>query len=418
MSTITQRDSFLLTQAEAIVRVRAAVMESIRPKLREIPINPIISMFQELLEDDPVARMYMNQMITEIPPQYREHAPNSVEELLLELNAVLVVAPPYIPPGHGEASALVGTPFSAVLIWTMGTPAGTAAYSYPPINAMFRKLLIVWTGFLDSEASAEVINPGPAGWQSEAAQKQLNMQDYVYQPDAPHWGFKSWNAFFTRAVKADARPIENKDNPLAITSACDSQVYRIKQGVDSRRDRFWIKAQPYSLADMLDNNYVEDFLGGDVFQAFLSPFNYHRWHSPVSGVVVKAYVKEGLLFAQAASEGEDPTDQDHSEGFLAQVQTRALIFIQADDPVGLVCVMPIGMVEISTCVIDEKIKPGARVEKGQELGFFQFGGSTHCVMFQKGVIEKFTGHGPSTPNGDDGSSYLVGQTIAWARDES
>ncbi|MEM7481609.1 MAG: phosphatidylserine decarboxylase [Acidobacteriota bacterium] len=66
------------------------------------------------------------------------------------------------------------------------------------------------------------------------------------------------------------------------------------------------------------------------------------------------------------------------------MQTRALIFIQADDPVGLVCVIPIGMVEISTCYINEAIQPGARVEKGQELGYFQFGGSTHCILFRPG----------------------------------
>ena len=410
----TQRNSFLLTDPEAIERVRASVLAKVVGGMSELPVHPVIAEFQELINRDPVVRMYMTNMVKEIPPQCKEHHPKTARELLLQLNAVLTVAPPYVPPGEGEATALVGTPFSAVLIWTMGTPSGFAAYRHPPINAMFQRLLLAWTGFLDSSDSRSVLNPGPSGWQSEPAMKQLDMDDYVYDPNAEYWGFKSWNDFFTRKVKAGKRPIAEPHNPTVVTAACDSQVYRIAHDVRPTSP-FWIKGEPYSLHDMLDGNYVEQFEGGDVFQAFLSPFNYHRWHSPVSGKVVKAYVKEGLLFSQDTFWGEDPTDQDHSEGYLAHVQTRAIIFIQADEPIGMVCVMPIGMVEISTCVINEKIKPGARVEKGQELGYFQFGGSTHCVMFRPGVIKEFTGHGPSKPNGSDGTSYQVGQIIAKAR---
>ena len=47
--------------------------------------------------------------------------------------------------------------------------------------------------------------------------------------------------------------------------------------------------------------------------------------------------------------------------------------------------MPIGMVEISTCVINDYIEPGYNVKKGEELGYFQFGGSTHCIIFQNEV---------------------------------
>jgi len=411
---VSLRNSFLLANPEAIERVRTAVLEKVVRVMREVPIHPAISEFQELIERDPVARMYMTAMVNQIPPRFKDHHPKTVDELLLQLNAVLSIAPPYVPPGQGEATALVGTPFSAVLIWTMGTPAGFAAYRYPPINEMFRRLLTVWAGFLDSSDSRSVLNDGPDGWQSALALKQLDMSDYIYDPKAKYWGFKSWNDFFTRRVKPGKRPIADPKNPAVVTAACDSQVYRIARDVKPQTP-FWIKAQPYSLGDMLDGNYVEQFVGGDVFQAFLSPFNYHRWHSPVSGVVRKAYVKGGLLFSQVNSEGEDPTDQDYSEGYLPQVQTRALIFIEADDPIGLVCVMPIGMVEISTCVIDPKIQPGARVEKGQELGYFQFGGSTHCVIFRPGVIDKFTGHGPSTPNGEDGTSYKTGEEIARAK---
>lgn len=391
---------------ETAARMVAALFAQGAPEKQEL--HPIILEFKALIEEDPVVRMDMTSMIDQIPPKYKAHHPKTVDELLAQLNRVLTIAPTYLPPeDHDkEAVALVGTPVSALLIWTMGTPAGFAAYRNEKINVMFKKLLAVWTQFLDSEASAYVLNPSPTGWQSPAAQAQLQMGYYVYEPAAPHWGFSSWNQFFTRKLKPGARPIQLPEDDTAIVAACDSTVYRIARNAQ-RQEKFWIKAQPYSLGDMLDHKHVDEFVGGDVFQAFLSPFNYHRWHSPVSGTIREAFVKEGLYFSQAPSEGEDPTDQDHSEGYIAHVQTRALIFIEADNKnVGLVCVMPIGMVEISSCIINEEIKPGARVEKGQELGYFQFGGSTHCVLFGPGVVREFTGQ--------ENSFYQVGQVIAFA----
>lgn len=350
----------------------------------------VIQEFAQLIDEDPIVRMCITQMIEQIPAKYKDYHPKNLADYLNALNAVLTIAPAYIPAGHGEASALVGTPFSAILIWTMGTPAGFEAYRNPKINAMFHKLLYVWTGFLNSSDSLYVFNESENGWMSTDAQNRLNMDDYIYQPDEPCWGFTSWNDFFTRAIKPEKRPIASPHDHKVIIAGCDSSIYRVSRNVQAQSE-FWIKGQPYSLNDMLNHDYVEHFIGGDVWQAFLSPFNYHRWHSPIAGTIRKAYVKPGLYFAQAQSEGQDPTDQDHSEAYITHTQARAIFFIEADDPaIGLVCFMPVGMVEISSCIIDDKIKIGAHVEKGQELGYFQFGGSTHCVVFEPGVIKEFT----------------------------
>jgi len=380
-------------------------LESIRDNKGKA-LHPVIMKFQKLIADDPVVRMYMTQMIQQVPNKYSHYHPKNLQELLQQLNAVLTVAPSYIAPGHGEESALVGTPFSAILIWTMGTPAGFAAFRNTRINAIFKELLREWTVFLNSKESRYVLNGSPTGWMSKEAQRQLHMEDYIYKPEEPYWGFSSWNDFFTREVKQGARPIDGKNDNKVIVAPCDSTVYKIGRNVQAQSE-FWIKAQPYSLTDMLNNEYVDQFVGGDVWQAFLSPFNYHRWHSPVTGTIRKAYVKEGLYFSQATSEGQDPTDQDHSEGYIAHVQTRAIIFIEADDPaIGLVCVMPIGMVEISSCIIADNIQPGKHIKKGEELGYFQFGGSTHCVIFRPGVIKAF--------QATEDMSVKFGQTIATA----
>ena len=64
--------------------------------------------------------------------------------------------------------------------------------------------------------------------------------------------------------------------------------------------------------------------------------------------------------------------------------------MQADDPaIGLVAVVPVGMGEISSCVIDPRIKPRAKVRKGEEIGYFQYGGSTCCVVFRPGALGAF-----------------------------
>jgi phosphatidylserine decarboxylase len=216
------------------------------------------------------------------------------------------------------------------------------------------------------------------------------MTDFEHDPNDAHWGFKSWNDFFTRRFKAGARPVAAPHDDKVIVSPCESRPYRIARDV-KRQDDFWIKGQPYSLTDMLAGERdVNHFVGGVVYQAFLSAFNYHRWHSPVSGTVLGARTVGGTYFSEAESEGEDPIGPNHSQAYLANVAARTIIHIMADDPaIGHMVVVPIGMGEISSCVIDHRIKHGARVAKGDELGYFQYGGSTVCCLFRPGAVAGF-----------------------------
>jgi phosphatidylserine decarboxylase len=159
------------------------------------------------------------------------------------------------------------------------------------------------------------------------------------------------------------------------------------------RDRFWIKGQPYSLDHMLaDDSLAPQFVGGTIYQAFLSALSYHRWHSPVSGTVVKAYVQNGTYYSETPAEGFDKSGPNESQGYITEVATRAMIFIEADNAdIGLMCIMPVGMAEVSTCQIT--VYEGQHVQKGDELGMFHFGGSTHCLIFRPGVKLDFDLHG-------------------------
>jgi phosphatidylserine decarboxylase len=390
----------------------AAHRERVEARGEQIVLHPVLSEFQELIDSDPVVRMYMNQMIAQVPntKRYSKRHLESVEQMMRLINEVLTMAPEF-----GPQSTMVATPLGAILDWTMGTPAGFAAFRDPRINAMLKKILTVWCEFLSSSDSLYVLNESPSGWKSAEAQRTVGMEQYEHDPQEEHWGFSSWNDFFTRRFKDGERPVASPGDDKVIVSACESTPYGISMDV-KRQDRFWIKSQPYSLADMLANDdSVDEFVGGTVYQAFLSATNYHRWHSPVGGKIVRAFLQEGTYYSEADSEGKDAVEPTNSQSYLAHVAARAIILIEADDPViGLMAFVPVGMSEVSSCKLASKVKPGYHVEKGEELGYFQFGGSTHCLVFRPGAIAEFSLAAIPQPHDPQAPLVLVRSRLATA----
>jgi phosphatidylserine decarboxylase len=384
----------------------------VRDKAEKVALQPVIEEFAKLIDDDPVVRMYVTQMIEQVPhaKRYSKRHLENVAQMLQLINEIIGRAPEYNETG------LVGVPLNAVLDWCMGTPAGFAAFRHPPVNAVIRKILNVWCEFLSSPASLYVLNDSPRGWKCASARKATRIEEFQYRPREKHWGFKSWNDYFTRRFKPGARPIADPDDDKVIVNACESTPYALKTNV-KRQDRFWVKGQPYSLRDMLaDDETAAQFVGGTVYQAFLDARNYHRWHSPVTGTIHKAFVREGTYYSEAESEGEDPEGPNRSQGYIAHVATRAIILIESDDPaIGLVCLMPVGMGEVSSCVIHHEIRPGRRVNKGDELGFFQFGGSTYCLIFGPGTIADFAVDALPQPNNPAPPLVLLGTRIATSK---
>jgi phosphatidylserine decarboxylase len=385
--------------------------ERVEARGEQVVLHPVLLEFQELIDTDPVVRMYIHQMIAQVPrtKAYSTRHLESAKQLLRLINEVLTMAPEF-----GESS-MVATPLGAILDWTMGTPAGFAAYRDPRINAMLKKILTAWCKFLSKKDSLYVLNDSPSGWKCAAAQKAVGIEQYEHDPEDEHWGFASWNDFFTRRFKDGQRPVASPDDDKVIVNACESTPYGIATDVQ-RQDRFWIKSQPYSLQDMLANDEsLDQFVGGTVYQAFLSATNYHRWHSPVAGTIARAFVQEGTYYSEADSEGADAVEPTNSQSYLAHVAARAIILIDADDPViGLVAFVPVGMSDVSSCVIHSNVKPGYHVAKGEELGHFQYGGSTHCVVFRPGAIAEFTLAAIPQPHDPHAPLALVRSKLATA----
>ncbi len=359
-----------------------------RVQARNELLHPEVEKLGMLIKNDPVLRMDFTKAIQQATKAGHKLGYSNIDELLSLINGVMTMSPSF------DTSALVGCPLNAILDWIMCMPAGFAAFRSPMLNAQLKKVLQTWSTFLSSEASCTYLNTeAPKGWFCPKALEDIHMSEFQYDEKMPHWGFKSWNDFFTRRFRPNARPVADPNNSKVITSACESTPYAIEQNV-KLSDTFWIKSQPYSLKDIFTaskETLAEKFVGGTVYQAFLSAYNYHRWHAPVSGTVSDVYLVDGTYYSESESEGQDPAGPNNSEGYITAVATRMVMVIDCDDPsLGKIACVFVGMAEVSSCV--SVVKIGQHVAKGDEIGYFQFGGSTYCMIFQKDVafVNHFT----------------------------
>ncbi|KAH0595046.1 hypothetical protein MHUMG1_07345 [Metarhizium humberi] len=330
------------------------------------PLTPALEEFRQLIEGNSRIYMYFVQMFDEIPrrhPYWRDPTGGKqirdYEHMLQVLNHIVTRAPEWT-----EAAESVGvTPESAEVLGDHG---------------------LGWFGQTGMSDLVQVANM--------PYQSSMKFEDmFVCDPSAKHMGFKSWDDFFTRRVHDAARPVADPDDDSVIANACESSVFNVAHGV-GLRDKFFAKGQPYSLVDMFAHDALaHEFVGGTIYQAFLSALSYHRWHSPVSGTVRRAFVQDGTYFSEPLSEDEgDPRVEidtrgiSVAQGYLSALAARAIIVLEADNPkIGLLGFIGIGMDEVSTC--DITVKEGQRLKKGDQLGMFHFGGSSHCLVFQRGV---------------------------------
>lgn len=111
--------------------------------------------------------------------------------------------------------------------------------------------------------------------------------------------YESFNAFFTRALRTDARPAD--PDPAALVSPVDGSVSQI-----GRLDGSWLvqaKGHAYTLESLLagDAAWEETFRGGAFATLYLAPANYHRIHMPLPGTLRAAWYVPGALFSVNAT---------------------------------------------------------------------------------------------------------------------
>ncbi|AWL30306.1 phosphatidylserine decarboxylase [Acinetobacter defluvii] len=192
--------------------------------------------------------------------------------------------------------------------------------------------------------------------------------------------YKSFNEFFTRALKDGVREIDA--DASSIVSPADgaiSQLGKVKEG-----DVFQAKGQSFSVEKLIgDPQLAAPFKNGEFATVYLSPRDYHRVHMPFAGTLTETLYIPGELFSV------NQTTAENVPGLFARNERMVCLF---DTELGRMAVVLVGAMIVAgiETVATGKVKPSGRLElnhhdlkleKGDELGRFYLG-STAIVLFE------------------------------------
>lgn len=195
---------------------------------------------------------------------------------------------------------------------------------------------------------------------------KLDEEEFDSDPE----GFRSFNEFFSRKLKPDARPIE-QENAVAVFPADGRHL-----GVQdlSANLQFYVKGQKFDLPKLFQSEELAGrFRKGSLIISRLCPVDYHRFHAPVSGKISEARLINGSLFSV------NPIALRKRLSVFWE-NKRYLCMIDSDYH-GKVAQFIVG----ATCVGSATFtfSQNQRVKKGEELGYFSFGGSSVLTLFEK-----------------------------------
>ncbi|KAF3159825.1 hypothetical protein TWF225_001448 [Orbilia oligospora] len=203
----------------------------------------------------------------------------------------------------------------------------------------------------------------------------INMEEFTPSDVKDYATFED---FFVREHARGSRPIyeEGDDSFAIVPSDCRVVVYPSVH----LAQKLWIKGQHFSIANLLgDPSIAESFADGPVASFRLSPQDYHRYHAPVTGTVKWYKQFSGEYY------NVDPWNLRSHIDVLTSNARCAVCF--ETEKYGDVIFVAIGASDVGTVKFNEDTRiPGRRIHKGQEIGRFEFGGSSILVVFQKGRI--------------------------------
>ena len=273
-----------------------------------------------------------------------------------------------------------------------------------PLSAWMREYVDALGAWMDepgslSDASIKTFYDAP----------RYNMGEYT----CPRGGWKTFNQMFARHTKPGYRPIAAIDDPCVLTSPADSTFDG--QWEVNTNSHVNIKGLDWRIEELLsDSPYANEFMGGIWTHSFLNTTDYHRQHTPIMGKVVEARVIQGTVYLQVIAQPiPGDTEGRHDVVMHRQfdapdqagyefMQTRGLVVI--DSPIGLVAVLPMGMAQVSSIVLTAE--EGRTLHKGEEISYFQFGGSDIVTVYQEASNVSIT----ACP----GVHYKVGTRVAEA----
>ncbi|WP_339516109.1 archaetidylserine decarboxylase [Pseudomonas sp. RL_15y_Pfl2_60] len=216
--------------------------------------------------------------------------------------------------------------------------------------------------------------------------KRYNVDMSQAQVEDPT-AFEHFNAFFTRALKNDARPLDaSSEAVLCPADGAISQLGKIEHG-----RIFQAKGHSFSVVELLggDTQLASPFMGGEFATVYLSPKDYHRVHMPLTGTLKQMVYVPGRLFSVNQTTAENVPELfarnervvclfDTERGPMAVVLVGAMI-VASVETVWAGLVTPPKR-ELKTFAYDEAARAPIHLEKGAEMGRFKLG-STAVVLF-------------------------------------
>ena len=195
----------------------------------------------------------------------------------------------------------------------------------------------------------------------------------VDEVDMPLGGFANFNAFFTRRLLPNARPLD--PDPNAVLCPADGkleELTRVRAGASVR-----VKGHDYHVADLVGNTKeAERYIGGYAFLVYLSPRDYHRVHAPVGGQVKRIRHVPGTLY---------PVNRiglEHVPGLFARNERVTLVTeSERFGAVSTILVGAFGVGRIGISVRAPTAQKGTQtINRGDELGLFYMGSSVLVLV--------------------------------------
>ncbi len=197
----------------------------------------------------------------------------------------------------------------------------------------------------------------------------LDASEFAHQPDE----FANFNEFFYRELKPEARPVD--PDPATVVFPADGRHLCVPDL--SRSNGLFVKGEMFDLATLLrDDALASQFASGSLLLSRLCPVDYHRYHFPVAGSAGPSRLINGPLYSV------NPIALRRNINILA-TNKRVLTILETES-LGRVLLLEIG----ATCVgsICQTYAENSNVAKGDEKGYFRFGGSSTITIFEPGRV--------------------------------